>query len=126
MQYLRSLIYTVLFFLVTAFFATVVILLMWLPSERLYWIPRTWAKVNFALLKWLCGLDYRVEGLENLPSRPFISMWKHSSTWETIAQMVIVPRSAWLLKREILWVPLLGWAVSRFKPTAIDRKAGSA
>jgi 1-acyl-sn-glycerol-3-phosphate acyltransferase len=124
MQYLRSLIFTVLFFLNTAFFATLVILLMWLPPARLYFIPRSWARLNFALLKSLCGLDYRVEGQENLPDRPFISMWKHSSTWDTIAQMVVVPRAAWLLKREILWVPLLGWAVSRFKPIAIDRKAG--
>ena len=38
--------------------------------------------------------------------------------------MLLVPRAAWLLKREILWVPLLGWAIARFRPIAIDRKAG--
>jgi 1-acyl-sn-glycerol-3-phosphate acyltransferase len=40
--------------------------------------------------------------------------------------MILVPRAAWLIKREILWVPLLGWAVARFKPIAIDRKAGGS
>ena len=71
MQYLRSLTFTVLFFSSTAFFAVCVIVLMWLPPERLYFIPRTWARVNFALLRVLCGLDYRVEGQEHLPTRPF-------------------------------------------------------
>jgi len=123
-QHLRSLIYTAMLFLTTAFFAVLVILLMWLPPARLYVIPRTWARTNLWLLKTLCGLDYRIEGAEHLPDVPFISMWKHSSTWETIAQMLLVPRAAWLLKREILWVPLLGWAIARFRPIAIDRKAG--
>ena len=124
MQHLRSLIYTVMLFLTTAFFAIVVIVFMWLPPARLYAVPRMWARLNLWLLKTLCGLDYRIEGAEHLPDVPFISMWKHSSTWETIAQMLLVPRASWLLKREILWVPLLGWAIARFKPIAIDRKAG--
>jgi 1-acyl-sn-glycerol-3-phosphate acyltransferase len=111
-------------FLTTAFFAIVVIVFMWLPPARLYAVPRTWARLNLWLLKTLCGLDYRIEGAEHLPDVPFISMWKHSSTWETIAQMLLVPRASWLLKREILWVPVLGWAIARFKPIAIDRKAG--
>jgi 1-acyl-sn-glycerol-3-phosphate acyltransferase len=126
MQQLRSAIYTALLFLTTAFFAIVVILLMWLPPEAHYTVPRAWARTNLWLLKRVCGLDYQVEGRENLPQRPFISMWKHSSTWDTIAQMIIVPRAAWLIKREILWIPLLGWAVARFKPIAIDRKAGGS
>jgi 1-acyl-sn-glycerol-3-phosphate acyltransferase len=126
MQQLRSAIYTALFFLTTGFFAIVVILLMWLPPEVHYAVPRAWARTNLWLLRCVCGLDYQVEGRENLPQRPFISMWKHSSTWDTIAQMILVPRAAWLIKREILWVPLLGWAVARFKPIAIDRKAGGS
>jgi 1-acyl-sn-glycerol-3-phosphate acyltransferase len=126
MQYLRSALYTVLLFLTTAFYAVVVILLVWLPAEKHYIVPRAWARTNLWLLKALCRLDYRVEGLERLPARPFISMWKHSSTWETIAQMILVPRASWLLKREILWIPVLGWAVKRFKPIAIDRKAGGS
>ena len=75
------------------------------------------------LCKVICGLGYVVEGRENLPDRPFISLWKHSSTWDTLAQMVIVPPAAWLLKRELTWIPVVGWAVKTYKPIAIDRKA---
>ena len=69
MQHLRSAIYTVMLFLVTAFFAVVVILLMWLPPEAHYAVPRAWARTNLWLLKYLCRLDYRVEGRENVEVR---------------------------------------------------------
>jgi 1-acyl-sn-glycerol-3-phosphate acyltransferase len=72
----------------------------------------------------VCGLDYVIEGRENLPDRPFVSLWKHSSAWETLAQMFVVPHASWLLKREVLWIPIVGWAVKTYQPIAIDRSAG--
>ena len=65
-----------------------------------------------------------IEGQENLPQQPFVSLWKHSSTWDTLAQMFVVPPAAWLLKREVTWIPIIGWAVSTYKPIAINRRAG--
>ncbi len=72
----------------------------------------------------VCGLRYTIEGQENLPDRPFISLWKHSSSWETMAQMFVVPPASWLLKREVIWIPIVGWAVRTYKPIAINRSAG--
>jgi len=72
----------------------------------------------------ICGLDYVVEGRENLPQGPFGSLWKHSSTWDTLAQMFVVPPASWLLKREVLWIPIVGWAVKTYQPIAINRGAG--
>lgn len=126
MQYVRSLVYTLMLFIVTAFFAVVVLLTALLPLTvfQRYAVPRAWGRTLLWLLKVICRLDYVVEGRENLPKEPFISLWKHSSTWETATQMVEVPTAAWLLKREVIWIPLVGWAVSTFKPIAINRRAG--
>jgi len=55
----------------------------------------------------VCNLRYTIEGQENLPSQPFISLWKHSSAWETMAQMFVVPPASWLLKREVIWIPIV-------------------
>jgi 1-acyl-sn-glycerol-3-phosphate acyltransferase len=52
-------------------------------------------------------------------------MWKHSSAWETIAQVVVCPPQAWVLKREIMWIPLVGWAINFLRPIAINRSAGA-
>ena len=126
MQYVRSLVYTLMLFLVTAFFAVVVLFTALLPLDvfQRYAVPRAWGRTLLWLLKVICRLDYVVEGRENLPNEPFISLWKHSSTWETATQMVEVPTAAWLLKREVIWIPLVGWAVSTYKPIAINRRAG--
>jgi 1-acyl-sn-glycerol-3-phosphate acyltransferase len=72
----------------------------------------------------VCGIDYVIEGQENLPQVPFVSLWKHSTAWETMAQMFVVPTASWLLKREVIWIPIVGWAVSTYKPIAINRRAG--
>ena len=69
-----------------------------------------------------CGLDYEVSGREHLPSASAIVLTKHSSAWETIAQILIFPRQSWVLKRELLWIPMFGWAVRMLKPIAIDRE----
>jgi len=84
---------------------------------------RGWAATLLWVLRWSCGLDYRVEGAP-LPEGCHIALWKHSSSWETIAMMVLFPRQVWVLKRELLWIPVVGIAVRQMHAIAIDRKAG--
>lgn len=125
-QWIRSVVYTVLLFAVTIVFGVIVLVSALLPLsiEQRYVIPRTWGLLLTWLAKVICGLGYTIEGHENLPQRPFISLWKHSSVWETLAQMFVVPPAAWSLKREVIWIPIVGWAVSTFKPIAIHRGGG--
>ena len=126
MQWIRSLLFTSLLFLTTMAFGVVVLLSALLPLsiEQRYVIPRSWGLFECWLAKVVCGMNYVVEGRENLPDVPFISLWKHSTAWETMAQMFVVPTASWLLKREVLWIPIVGWAVSTYKPIAINRSAG--
>ena len=93
LQWVRSVLYTVLLFLGTGFFGVIVLLSALLPLsiEQRYVIPRAWGLSLTWLAKVVCGLGYVIEGQENLPSRPFISLWKHSSVWGTLAQMFDVP-----------------------------------
>ena len=123
---LRSLLYTTLLFLVTLVFGVIVLASALLPLtiEQRYVIPRAWGRFLTWLAGAICGLRYVVEGQQNLPDKPFISLWKHSSAWETMAQMFVVPTASWLLKREVIWIPVIGWAVSTYKPIAINRSAG--
>jgi 1-acyl-sn-glycerol-3-phosphate acyltransferase len=120
------LLFTTLLFVGTLLFAAAVVLLGWLPSHRLYGVARSWSRTQLWLLEKLCGLKYRVEGYENIPHGAHVSMWKHSSAWETIAQASLFPPQSWVLKRELMWIPLVGWAVHCLKPIAINRKAGAA
>jgi len=126
LQWVRSLVFTVLLFLTTLAFGVAVLVSAMLPLsiEQRYVIPRNWGLFLTWLAKVTCGIDYVIEGRERLPTVPFISLWKHSSVWETLAQMFVVPPASWLLKHEVLWIPVVGWAVKTYKPIAINRGAG--
>lgn len=125
MRVLRSLFFTTCLFGGTLLYAVAVLAFGWLPSHKLYVIARSWARTQLWLLDKVCGLKYAVVGRENIPAGANVSMWKHSSAWETIAQASIFPPQSWVLKRELMWIPLVGWAVRCLKPIAINRKAGA-
>jgi 1-acyl-sn-glycerol-3-phosphate acyltransferase len=125
MQWLKSFVCTTLLFANTFVFAVFVLLSAPFGLGARHAMARGWARSNLWLLKVLCGLDYVVEGLENIPrDGAHISYWKHTSAWETMAQMLIFPPQSWVLKREIMWIPLVGWATALMRPIAINRAAG--
>lgn len=126
MQLLRSLLYTTWLFVGTLLYAVVLLLVGWLPVPVLHRLVKKWARSQLWMLKALCGLDYVVHGRENIPVGTHVSLWKHSSSWETIAQAEILPPQAWVLKRELMWIPLVGWAIRALKPIAINRNAGAS
>ena len=127
MQFLGSLLYTGFFLLFTfawgVFFSLVGPLL---PFRYRFPLARVWGTVLLTMLRWTCRLDYRVEGRENLPPGASIALVKHSSSWETFAQAVLLPPQAWVLKRELLWIPFVGWSIRLLRCIAIDRGAGGA
>lgn len=125
MQWFRSLVFTSFLFVSTFVYSFVIVALFWLPYPGRYAVARQWAVLQLGACRVLCGLDYVVEGLENIPPGGHVSMWKHSSAWETIAQLVIFPPQSWVLKREILWIPVIGWATWLMQPIAINRGAGA-
>jgi 1-acyl-sn-glycerol-3-phosphate acyltransferase len=100
-----------------------VIVCLFLPFRRRFALARAYAATVLWVLKWSCGLTYRVEG-EALPQGCHVAFWKHSSSWETMAMMVVFPRQVWVLKRELIWIPVVGLAVRQLHAIAIDRKAG--
>ncbi|UCV07398.1 lysophospholipid acyltransferase family protein [Dechloromonas denitrificans] len=75
----------------------------------------------------LLGIRPRVIGLENMPAEPCVILAKHQSAWETMTIQDYVPNGAYcvfVLKKELLRIPLLGWGLAAMKMISIDRKAG--
>jgi 1-acyl-sn-glycerol-3-phosphate acyltransferase len=122
----RSLIYFLLLVITTLFFSAPLILLGWAMPYR--WnavIANAWGLSNLKLLSWICRLRYQVQGWENIPEGGVIVMSKHQSAWETIAlRGLLKPEQTWVLKRELMWTPIFGWALAAVEPIAINRKAG--
>ena len=124
MQFLGSLFFTAFLFVWTFLYAIpFVIACAFLPFPRRYALVRLYGGSVLAVLKWTCGLTYTIEG-EPLPPGAHVALWKHSSSWETMAMMVVFPRQVWVLKRELVWIPVVGIGVRQMHAIAIDRKAG--
>ncbi|MCS6948575.1 MAG: 1-acyl-sn-glycerol-3-phosphate acyltransferase [Steroidobacteraceae bacterium] len=125
MQLLRSILYTAFMMLwVFACGCVYFFICLALPSRHRYRLARFAARVVIGALRPLCGLGYRIEGQENLPAGAHIALWKHSSTWETFAVMFVFPQQVWVLKRELLWIPFVGWTLRLLHAIGIDRRSG--
>ncbi|OQW94349.1 MAG: 1-acyl-sn-glycerol-3-phosphate acyltransferase [Beggiatoa sp. IS2] len=120
--FLRSLVFYLGFMPTLAFFACLSLLILPLPHRQRYHVMTGWGCFVIWWLKKTCDLTYQVQGLEHLPKQPAIVMSKHQSAWETIVMQQILPPQTWIIKRELLWIPLFGWALATLKPIAIDRK----
>ncbi len=124
MVFLRSLIFLTLQVIITPIFSVISLLTFPLPALTRYNLIANWAKIMLVLLRWICGIRHEVRGLENLPAEPRIILCKHQSAWETLALQQVFPAQAWVLKRELLWIPFFGWALALTNPIAIKRSDG--
>ncbi|MBK5936333.1 MAG: 1-acyl-sn-glycerol-3-phosphate acyltransferase [Halorhodospira halophila] len=82
-----------------------------------------WGLVVIESARWLCSLDYRVQGLENRPEGAAVVMAKHQSAWETLALLKWFSPQTWVLKESLLRIPFFGWGLRLLEPIAIDRQA---
>lgn len=124
MTTLRSIGYLVFLTITVVLYSVPLSIFGWiLPLNLVGQIGQNWGKVNLWGLEIICGLRYRVSGIENLPSSNCIVLCKHQSAWETIALRALLPaESTWVLKQELLWTPFFGWALAAFRPIAVDRR----
>jgi 1-acyl-sn-glycerol-3-phosphate acyltransferase len=105
------------------------LLSIFIRGKPLYWPTMFWLKIAIWGAKVICGVNYRVHGLEHLPTgssadenRAVVLAAKHQSTWETFAFPTFMPHPlAYVFKRELLYVPFFGWAMGRLDMIHIDR-----
>jgi 1-acyl-sn-glycerol-3-phosphate acyltransferase len=124
MVWFRSLLFQVYFYASVCLHALAITVLFFMPYRFLFGIAKLWARGMLFVGKYLCGLDYVVEGRENIPDEPSVIMIKHTTAFETYAQIAVFPPQTWVLKRELLWIPIFGWGLAAVKPIAINRGAG--
>lgn len=120
--FFRSLIFSI-YTSFTAIFSSIVCLCAWpFPLHYRYKIVSFWTKNTLWMLKKICGIQYEIKGLENIPKdRNGIVLSKHQSTWETFLLPNLFYQTAIILKRELLWLPFFGWGLATIEPIAINR-----
>jgi 1-acyl-sn-glycerol-3-phosphate acyltransferase len=67
----------------------------------------------------------RISGAGEDPTRGATGRPKHQSTWETFALLWLFSDPAFILKRELQWIPLFGWYAWKARMIPVDRGKGS-
>jgi 1-acyl-sn-glycerol-3-phosphate acyltransferase len=126
MTALRSLAFNLAFYLWTALMMVAFLPVLFMAYPAIYWFGRQWARGALWLLKHLVGLDHRVVGLDHTGQRPAIYAAKHQSSWDTLIFALYLHRPAYVLKRQLLFLPLFGLYLLKAGHIAVDRSAGAA
>jgi 1-acyl-sn-glycerol-3-phosphate acyltransferase len=126
MTTLRSVLFLVGACVITAVFGLLV------PAGGIFGYRGAWRAAQaycLSVLKWVewtCGIRYQVSGWENVPATPAVIMAKHQSAWETLFMEMSFPPQCWIVKKELLWLPFVGWSLLAVRCISIDRSSGHA
>lgn len=123
---LRSALFNIAFWLTTFTLgmAALPFELAWRPLSP--YVARTWMRTTLWLLRALCGITYEVRGREHIPQGAALIASKHQSAWDTVIFWALIGKPVFVLKRELLHIPVFGWHLLLLKSISIDRKAGAS
>ena len=120
---LRSVLFNLLFYLNLVVYLAAAMPTLLLPCRYVLVVARAWARTNLWLLRVICGIKAEFRGLEKIPPGGLILASKHQSVWETFALVPYLDDPTFILKRELMWIPLFGWCLWKAQMIPVDRGA---
>jgi 1-acyl-sn-glycerol-3-phosphate acyltransferase len=120
----RSVLFNALFYLNLIILLVAAMATLAMPRWAVIAVARFWARGSLWMLRVICGIDVEWRGLEKIPRGAVIVAAKHQSLWETFALITIFPDPAFIVKRELMWIPGFGWCLWGGEMIPVDRGAG--
>ena len=125
MLIIRSSLFNILFYVNLLFLLIAALPTLIMPRAGILAIAKLWARINLWLLRAICNITVEFRGLEKIPTGPLIVACKHQSLWETFALLLLLSDPAYIMKRELMWIPFFGWCTRKAGMIAIDRGKGA-
>lgn len=125
MLHVRSILFNAAFYLNTLLWMMMLLPLLAAPRKVFMHGAKAWARSSLRLLEVIAGTKSEYRGLDRIPPGGLIVAAKHQSAWETLALVPIFEDPTFILKRELMWIPLFGWYLAKARCVPIDRRAGS-
>lgn len=124
MNFIRSTLFNLAFFGITAVMALITLPATLMKREMTMRVVRLWVGTVYFLERHILCLDYEVRGWENVPQgQSFLLAAKHESAYETFKMHILFADPAIVLKKELTRVPLWGAFIRKSDPIAIDRSS---
>lgn len=124
MLFARNLIFNVLFVFTTTVLSLAAAPWLLMPYRAAIWFKQVWLHIILGLTRYVIGIDYEERGRENIPDGPVIFAAKHQSAWDTLGLSLEHPFCVFVLKRELIRLPIWGWYLLRLGMIPIDRSKG--
>jgi 1-acyl-sn-glycerol-3-phosphate acyltransferase len=121
---LRSVVFNLAFYAVVVLYLIFGLPLVLFPRRAMLGLAKFWGLTNRWLLRTICGIGTEWRGREKIPSGPLIVAAKHQSAWETFALLALFDDPTFIVKRELMWIPLFGWYMRKAGMIPVDRGAG--
>ena len=125
MSSLRAVLFNAAFYLNTILHMLVFLPVLALPRSVLWQAVGSWVAVNHWLLRTICGIDFEIVGAERIPQGPLIVASKHQSAWETYSLLGLFTDPVYVLKRELMWIPVFGWYCLKARMIPVRRGTGA-
>ena len=125
MLIVRSLLFNLLFYLNLGVLLVAALVTLVLSRHAVLEMAKLWGRSSVWLLRVVCGTKVELRGVEKIPKGPLIVAAKHQSTWETFALLHLFEDFTFIVKRELMWIPIFGWCMWKAGMVPVDRGAGS-
>jgi 1-acyl-sn-glycerol-3-phosphate acyltransferase len=119
----RSVLFNILFYLNLLLYLMVALPTLLLPYRYLLALAKQWAGTNLWLLRVVCGIKAEFRGLDKIQPGGLVVASKHQSVWETFALLPMLDDPVYILKRELMWIPLFGWCLWKADMIPVNRGA---
>ena len=125
MLLLRSALFNVAFYVNIVLWALLCAPALLMPRRAAMTIVQAWCRSSLWLTRRVAGIRVEVRGLERIPPGGLLVASKHQSFLETFALIAVLDDPAFILKRELMWIPFVGWFLAKIGMVPIDRGARS-
>lgn len=119
----RTVLFNLCFYANTVFYMIVCLPVLFMPRRSLWRAVDSWVSVNLWFLRAICGITFEFHGKEKIPPGPLIVASKHQSTGETYALLGLFADPVYVLKRELMWIPVFGWYCLKARMIPVHRGA---
>ena len=129
MRAMRSIIgsglYNFVFIGWTAVCVVMMLILLPFPRMAMQRAVKAWAWSQHWALKGLVGLDFEIRGAEHIPKGGAIYASKHQSAWDTYFFYLLFADPSYVLKKELVKIPVWGWIARKCEAVSVDREGGA-
>jgi len=120
-QALRSFVFTGYLIGMTLILGVLASPLLVLPYRWNRAFTKFWCRVMFWAFDRIIGVQTVIKGEENIPDGPFFAAFKHQAQWETIFANLYFDDAVFVIKKELMWIPVFGWWSWKMRMIPVDR-----